>query len=75
MNAVGRNNGHRNVGKVTLERSTEIVVSTNYCGAGEDSGVEVLFSGTGRARGAWGRVGKVGQAELFGNGMGDVDVW
>jgi hypothetical protein len=75
VNAVGRNNGHGNVGKMTLERATKIVVSTNNCGAGENGSVEVVFSGSRRARSAWGRVRKIGQAELFGNGMSDIDIW
>jgi hypothetical protein len=42
---------------------------------GEDSCVEIFIGSRGRARGTRGRVREVGETELFGDSVGDVDVW
>lgn len=70
-----RDDGHRKVGGFRFDGASEIVISGYYGRTGEDGRVEVVVrrehgSGCGRRRAR-----KVGEVELFGNGMGDVDVW
>jgi hypothetical protein len=51
-----------------------MIGSYNSC-TGEDGRVEVFIGSRGRSRSARGRVGEVGETELFGDGVGDIDVW
>lgn len=74
MNTVRRDNRHGGVGKLSLERPSEIMISAYYRSAGEDSRVEVVIGGSGRARCTGRRVGEVGEAELFGHRVGDINV-
>jgi hypothetical protein len=74
MNTVRGNDGHRSMCKVPLKRATEIVVRTHNCGAGENRGVEIVIGSGRRARSAWRRMGQVGQTELFGHGVCDINV-
>lgn len=50
------------------------MVGSYYSSAGEDSCVEVIIGGSWRAGCTGRRVREVGEAELFGHRVGDIDV-
>lgn len=50
------------------------MIGADYCRAREDSRIEIVVGRRRRSRCTGRRVGKVGETELFGHRMGDIDV-
>jgi hypothetical protein len=62
------------MGELSLKRAAEVVISPYDCGAGEDGRIEVVICDGRRTWSAGRRVRQVGEAELFGHRVGDVDI-
>jgi hypothetical protein len=63
------------MGDLPLDRPTVVVIGSYNGSTGEDGRIEVFIGCRGGARGTRRGVGEVGETELFGDRVGDIDVW
>lgn len=59
---------------LSLNGPAVVMIGTDHGRAGEDGGIEEFVGGGGRTRRAGRRMGKVGERELFGDGVGHINI-